>query len=176
MAKTLPVRLEAVILDEQLVEAKAIVYALVDPSASFADIIGTLNTWLIDVDACTDGQITSSSLVAVPDLPGGIKADPVVGSRVEQTGVLMFKARTATRREAVLVPALSNDPTVITNDRIVLTGGSPAANLRDLLVGGGTAALEWTNAWQQALASFSSALISFRPHNRALGRATYERA
>lgn len=176
MAKTLAARLEAVILDEQEIEAKAIVYALIDPSAAFSDVISTLDTWLADLDACTDGQITSSRLELLPALPGGLKAAPAAGSRVEQTGDLSFNDVTGAHLNTFLVPALSNDPGVISGGRIVLTSGSPAANLRDLLAGGGTAALEWSNAWQQALTTFASALISFREHRVQLGRATYERA
>lgn len=164
------------ILDEQQIEAEAVAYALIDPSATFGDVIATLNVWLGDVDACTDGQIVASRLELMPALPGGLKPAPVVGSRVEQTGTLMFTAAGTTHRAPSMVPALSNNSGVISGGRVVLTSGSPPANLRDLLVGGGTAAMEWTNAWQQALVGFSDALISFRPHNRALGRETYERA
>src|ERR1039458_5840652 len=92
MAKTLQIRLEATILDELLVTAETSVYALVDPSAAFSDVISTLNTWLADLDACTDGQIIGVELEVMPALPGGLKGAPVAGSRVEQTGVLTFSA------------------------------------------------------------------------------------
>ena len=175
MAKTLEVQLIASIVDELGVEAPAVGYALVDPTASFADVVSTVNTWLADVDAVTDGQIIHVVLHVVPTLPDGLKTAPVAGSRVEQIGVWQFNATGTAHVESYPVPALSDSPTVTAGGKIVLTSGSPGAALRDLLVGGGTASLEWTNAWQQALSTFSAALVSFRSFGGALARKTYER-
>jgi|ERR1035437_394216 hypothetical protein len=176
MAKTLPIRLEATILDEMNVKAETSVYALVDPTAAFSDVISTLNTWLADLDACTDGQIIGVELEVLPALPGGLKGAPVSGSRVAQTGLLNFTASGGAHNWAASIPALSNSSTVILAGRPVTTGGSPIHTLYALLTGGGTTALEWTNAWSQVLASFVSALLSFRDSGGQLARITYERA
>src|ERR1035437_10332106 len=189
MAKTLPIRLEATILDEMNVKAETSVYALVDPTAAFSDVISTLNTWLADLDACTDGQIIGVELEVLPALPGGLKGAPVSGSRVAQTGLLNFTASGVAHccvitfplsggrhNWAASIPALSNSSTVILAGRPVTTGGSPIHTLYALLTGGGTTALEWTNAWSQVLASFVSALLSFRDSGGQLARITYERA
>ena len=175
MAKTLEVQLFASIVDELGVEAPAVAYALVDPTASFADVLTTINTWLADIDAVTDGQIIRARLDVTPTLPGGLKTAAVAGSRVEQLGVWQYNATGTPHVEGYPVPALSNSPTVVSGGKIVLTSGSPAANLKNLIAGGGTAALEWTNAWQQAISTFASALISFRSAGSALARDSYER-
>ena len=158
MAKTLAVHFEATIVDELDIQAETSVYALVDPTAAFADVITELNTWLADLDACSDGQIIGTELEVLPALPGGLKGSATAGSRVEQTGILNFNATGDTHLWGATIPALSNGGTVTSGGKIVLTGGSPANTLYALLVGGGTAALEWTNATSQALSAFANAL------------------
>jgi hypothetical protein len=176
LAKTLIVRLEATVLDELGVTAPAVAHALVDPTAAFNDVLGVLNTWAGCIDSCSDGQVLSVRLDVLPTLPSGLKSSPVAGSRVEQVGLLQFNSTGTTHVDSVDIPALSGGPTVVSGGRIVLTSGAPCAVLRDFLTGGGTAALQWTNAWQQAISSFAAALISFRSAGRALARDTYERA
>jgi hypothetical protein len=175
MALTLAVRMEATIVDELNVQAETSVYALVDPATSFDTILTQFNTWLADLDACTDGQIIGAELEVLPGLPGGLKSAPVALSRVEQTGVLAFSAAGDIHQWAAAIPALSNDPSVISGGRIVVTTGAPAQVLAALLAGGGTAALAWTNAVNQALTAATSALISFREYARQMVQETYER-
>lgn len=175
MALTLAVRMEATIVDELGVQAETSVYALVDPTTSFTTILTQFNTWLADLDACTDGQIIGSELEVLPALPGGLKAAPVAGSRVEQTGVLAFTAAGDTHQWATAIPALSNGPTVISGGKIVVTPGAPAEVLAALLAGGGTAVLAWTNAVNQAITAATSALISFRKYSHQMVQETYER-
>ena len=175
MALTLAVRMEATVLDELNIQAETSVYALVDPTASFDTIITQFNTWLADLDACTDGQIIGAELEVLPALPGGLKTAPVPLSRVEQTGMLAFDAAGDTHQWATAIPALSNDVTVTDMGKIVTTLGSPAQVLAALLAGGGTADLAWTNADSQALTAATSALISFRHYNHQMVENTYER-
>lgn len=175
MALTLAVRMEATILDELNIQAETSVYAQVDPTASFDTILAQFNAWLADLDACTDGQIIGAELEVLPDLPGGLKSAPVALSRVEQTGMLAFSAAGDTHQWATAIPALSNDPTVISGGKIVVTTGAPAQILAALLAGGGTAALAWTNAVFQTLTAATSALISFRGYAHQMVQETYER-
>jgi hypothetical protein len=175
MALTLAVRMEATILDELDIQAETSVYALVDPTASFDTILGQFNAWLADLDACTDGQIIEARLDVLPALPGGLKTGPVALSRVEQTGILAFDAAGDTHKWATAIPALSNSPTVIEAGKVVTTVGSPAQVLAALLAGGGTAALAWTNAVNQAITAATSALISFRRYSHQMVEETYER-
>lgn len=174
MANTLFVRMEATVLDAMNVQAETSAYALVDPTASFDDILTTMNTWLADLDACTDGQIIAAELEVLPLLPGGLKASPVSGSRVEQVGILQFTATGNTHVWSTAIPALASAQVVA--GKPVTTEGSPLDVLADLLESGGTAVLTWTNNVSQALLVAVSALLSFRRSGRDLARDTYERA
>lgn len=176
MAKTLTVRFEATIVDGLNIQAETSVYALVDPTASFADVLTLHDAWLADLNACTDGQIIGSEVEALPALPDGLRTSPLSTSRVEQTGILNFHSTGDTHLWAATIPALSNGSTVTSGGKIVLTGGAPAQVLAALLAGGGSAALAWTNATQQAIASFATALISFRRYRHQMVENTYERA
>jgi hypothetical protein len=175
MALTLAIRMEATIVDELNVQAETSVYALIDPTAPFSTILTLLNTWLADLDACTGGQIIGAELEVLPALPGGLKPAPIALSRVEQTGLLAFTAAGDTHQWAAAIPALSNDPTVISGGKVVTTTGAPAQVLAALLAGGGTAALAWTNAVNQAITAATSALISFRKYSHQMVQETYER-
>jgi len=175
VALTLIVRMEATIVDALDIQAETSVYALIDPTASFDTILAQFNAWLADLDACTDGQVIDAELEVLPALPGGLKTAPVAGSRVEQTGMLSFNSTGDTHKWATAIPALSNSGTVVSAGKIVITSGAPAQVLAALLAGGGTAALAWTNATSQAIASFASALISFRRYRHQEVAASYER-
>lgn len=174
MSLTLAVRLTATIADALDVEARCSAYAVVDPDASFNAVIATLNTWLTDLDACTDGQIIATALEVIPDLPEGLKSAAAAPSRVEQTGILDYSAAGDLHLWGFAIPAISNSDTVTHAGRIVLTDGSPVKTLSDLLTSGGTAVLAWTNATSQALTAWRDALLCFRQHSRQLARATYE--
>jgi len=176
MATTLAIRIQARIIDSMNVEAVSTAYALVDPSASFDAVASQFNTFLVNLDAMTDGQIIAASYTVLPALPDGLKSAPATGSRAEQTGVLNFNAAGDSHLWGFAIPALSNSTDVVVAGRIVLDSGKPANTLYTLLAGGGTAILQWTNATSQALSAFKDALISFRQHNQQLARNTYERA
>lgn len=173
MAFTLPVYLSARIVDGLQIEARTTAYALIDPTASWSDVLSFLTDWLTKLDACTDGQIVGGTITAVPALPGGLKGAPVDTSRVEQTGIINFSATGTTHRWAEIIPALSDGGTVTSSGKIVLTSGAPVPNLIGVLLGG-SGLLEWTNSNQQVLSAFKDSLISFRQHNRQLAVATYE--
>jgi len=158
------------------VQALSQVYGLVDPTQSFNSVITTFDTWLADMDACTDGQIIAAGIHLSPSLPGGLKSSATSASRVEQTGVLNFSATGTTHRFGVAIPALSNSGTVISAGKIVTTEAGPIDTLEDLLVGGGTASLQWTNDNSQALVALLDTLISFRKRGHKLSLETYERA
>lgn len=173
MAATLPVRLSARIVDGMGIEAFTTAYALVDPATTFTAALAFLNDWLAALDACTDGQIISGTITAVPALPGGLKSAATSGSRVEQTGILNFAASGSSHRWAEIIPALSDSSSVIAGGRIVLTSGHPVPALNAVLLGG-SSSFEWTNSNSQVLTSFKDSLISFRKRHRALAGATLE--
>ena len=174
-AYSLAVRFSATIIDGLNVQSLCQVYGLVDPTQSFNSVITTFNTWLADLDACTDGQIIAAWLYVTPALPGGLKSSATSASRVEQTGILNFSATGTTHRWGMAIPALSNSSAVTSGGKIVLTEAGPIDTLEDLLVGGGTASLEWTNDNSQPIVALTDALISFRERRHKLSLETYER-
>lgn len=173
---SLPVRFLARIVDDLQIEARAIAYALVDPSASFDSIVTYFNTWLLDLDGCSDGWIVSSEMQLLPSLPGGLKTAPVTGARVSTTGILNFHAQGSTHRWAEAIPALSSSPAVVTGvpPKIVQTVGSPIQVLYSLLLTSGSSVIEFTNDTSQPLVSFSDSLITFWKYHRQLAKATFE--
>jgi hypothetical protein len=175
MAYTLQVRFSATILDGLNVEALSQVYGLIDSTKSFDSVITTFNTWLAALDGCTDGAIIAAAIHLYPALPGGLKATPTTAARVEQTGILNFSTAGSTHRWGMAIPALSNSAGVISGGKIVLTEAGLVDTLEDLLTGGGTASLQWTNANAQALVALLDTLISFRKRNQQLALETYER-
>jgi hypothetical protein len=174
MATTLATVLTATIVDEQNVQAKAHAYCLVDPTAAFADFASLINEWITELDACIDGQITNVEIAMYPALPDGIKGKAAAGSRVEQTGVLMFSASGDTHNSAMVIPSVSNSSTVTGGGKLVLTPGAPISKYVSTLTAGSTADLEWTNANSQALVALTSSLISFREYREQLGRRSLE--
>ena len=175
MALTLPVRMEATIVDELGIQAETSVYAMIDPTASFSEILALQDTWLTDLSACTDGQIIGTELEVLHTVPTGLRGSPASGSRVEQTGLLAFNSTGDTHTWSTAIPALSNGGTVVSGGKPVITEDAPLEVLIDLLTEGGSAALQWTNATSQAIASFARALISFRRYRHQMVEATYER-
>ena len=173
MADTLAVAMSATITDELNTQAPSTAYALVDPGASFATIIGAWQTFLADLDACTDGAIVAAAIHVFPTLPTGLKTAALTGARVEQTGVLNFMATGDTRRWGFAIPALSNATSVITAGKINLATGMPVPVLRDYLLST-PASTDWSNANSQPLTSFRDCLIAFRQRNRDLALATLE--
>jgi hypothetical protein len=174
MATTLVTVVTATIVDEQNVQAKAQAYCLVNPTAPCTDFASLINEWITELDACIDGQITNVEVAMYPALPEGIKSSPAAGSRVEQTGVLMFSATGDTHNSAMMIPSVSNSSTVTGGGKLVLTPGAPISEYVTLLTAGSTADLEWTNANSQALVALTSSLISFREYREQLGRRSRE--
>jgi hypothetical protein len=175
MALSLAIRFQAKLRDALNVEGLATAYAQIDPTTTFSDIIGQFASWLADLDALTDGQITGTWISALPALPDGLKTAPVDTSRVEQVGILNFTATGTSRRWGEAIPALSVGSTVQVGGKIVLAGGNPAAILAGLMTTP-TSTLAYSNEGGQLLASLRDALISFRSYRGQLASATYERA
>lgn len=173
---TVAVRMTARFVDELSVEAWCNSYALVDPASTITDILSALQSWVADVDALSDGQVTDCWIQVIAALPGGVKTAPNSGSRVGQTALLNFHATGTPRRWAEAVPALANSQTQTSAGRttIIQTPGSPAKNLIDLLLTTGSSIIEWTNANDQPLVSFTDSSISFRKYTRQLAVSTFE--
>lgn len=175
MAKTLPVVMVATVLDSYGVQAVTYVYALVDPTVSYATITGYFNAWLTYLDACLDGQILDAHMKVNPGLPSGLKLSPVALSSDTQGGILNFTATGTQNRWGNLLPGISQSSTVIANNQLVLTSGSPLYNYFQFLLTIGASALQWTNEDGQPLVSLRDSLIGFRKYKPQMAKVTFER-
>jgi hypothetical protein len=170
MTNTLPIRLSVTVRDELGTEASEVFYGLADPTSTLATAEAAWATLTADLDPVLSAQIVRGA-ISFPCTPaGGLKAAPVAGSRVEQTGVINFSNPITTRRFGEDLPGLSND--VIVGGKINLADAGIAALIALLSVPG--ASLTYTNFAQQALNGVIDAVLSFRKRRRQLARTSFE--
>lgn len=170
---TVPVRISATIVDEWGIEASTSFNADADDTKTLAALDTEVSAFLTALDGTTDGLLKSARVTILPALPGGIKTAAAAGSRVEQTGVLGFSTSGTNKRYSVDIPALSNGSTVLSGNRIVLTGIDPIGVLIGILTTVGTV-LRWTNAHSQDIQAFIDALVAFHKKRRQLQRSSFE--
>jgi len=168
-----PVRISATVVDEWGIEASAPFYGQANDASTIAAMETELSAFLTALDATTDGYIKSARLTLFPSLPTGIKTAAAAGSRVEQTGLLGFSASGTSKRYTADIPALSNGATVMSGDRIVLTGVDPIGVLVALLTTVGTV-LKWCNAHNQQITQFIDALVAYHKKRKQLQRSSFE--
>jgi hypothetical protein len=167
-----PIRVSATIKDEWGIEASTAFFGSADDTQTLALVDTQCTTLLADLDACTGGQITAARVTVFPSL-AGLKTAPAAGARVEQTGLLGFSATGTTKRYTASIPALSNGATVLSGDRIVLTGVDPVGVLIALLTAVGTI-VRWVSDHNQAILAFIDAIVAFRKKRKQLQRASFE--
>jgi len=168
-----PVRISATIVDEWGIEASSVYYAQADDSKTIAAMVTEVDAFIVGLDGVTDGEIRAARVTILPALPGGIKTAAAAGSRVEQTGLLGFSATGTTKRYSAAIPALSNGNTVLSGDRIVLSGVDPVGVLIAILTTVGTV-LKWVNEHNQQIQDFIDALVAFRKKRKQLQRSSFE--
>jgi hypothetical protein len=168
-----PVVVSATVADEWGITASSPFYANADDSKTIAALVTEMSDMITALDGTTDGVIKGVSLSIKPALPGGIKTGAASGSRVEQTGLLGFKATGTSKRYSAAIPAVSNGGTVLSGDRIVLTALDPVGVLITILTTVGTV-LHWCNEHSQQIVSFLDALVAFRKKRKQLQRASFE--
>lgn len=61
-----------------------------DATATLASLLTAVQLRATNLDGMTDGKIESMAVTLYWALPGGIKADPVAGSDVEETALMTF--------------------------------------------------------------------------------------
>lgn len=164
-----PLHFSATIRDGLGTEATTTAYLNPADTTTLAVLVGDLGTWLSDLDAVTDGLIRASRIEIVPALPGGLKTSTgatFAASRVEQTGVLNFSATGTSRKEGMVIPAISNS--AIVAGKVDLTNAAITA-LITLLTSG-----PYTNPYNQALVALLDAILSFRKKRKQLQRSSFE--
>lgn len=168
-----PVRISATIVDEWGIEASTAFYAQADDSKTVAALGTEVHDFLVALDGTTDGALRRAEIVILPILPTAVKTAAAAGSRVEQTGLLGFSVTGANKRYSAAIPAISNGGTVLSGDRIVLTGADPVGLLIAILTTIGTV-LKWCNEHNQEIQNFIDALLSFRKKRKQLQRSSFE--
>lgn len=168
-----PVRISATIVDEWGIEASTAFYAQADDTQTIAALGTEIASFLSALDGTTDGYLKGARITILPALPGGVKTAAATGSRVEQTGLLGFAVTGSSKRASFNVPAVSNGATVLSGDRIVLTGVDPVGVLLAILTTVGTV-LKWTNAHNQQITDFIDALVAFHKKRKQLQRSSFE--
>jgi hypothetical protein len=172
MAKTQPIVVSGTFVDEWGIEASAPYYALADPSLTITAMLAEANALLGALQAASDAHISHGHItmaLAAP-APTGVAT---AGSRVEQTGVLNFSSTGTSKRWGGYVPAISNGATVLSGDRIVLTGVDPVGLLVAILTTVGTV-LAWCSAHNQQIVAFVDAIVAFHKRRKQLQRASFE--
>lgn len=170
---TVPVRVSATLVDEWGISDSTAMFAQANDTQTIAAMDIELKNWLVALDAMSDGYIKDARLTLFPSLPTSVKTAANSGSRVEQQGLLGFKATGSSKRYSAKVPALSNGGTVLSGDRIVLTAADPAANLIFILTTIGTV-LNWCNEHYQQITDFVDALVAFHKKRKQLQRSSFE--
>ncbi len=178
MAYTELAVVSATIVDGWGTEASAPAYALVDPTQTVAEALAEAQAYVQALDAVTDGRITKMHMQFVPGLPTGLKTAAVAtGAKVEQTGIVNFRATGTSKRYGYAIPAVSDG--VLTADRIDATVfGTANAGIDALLLllTSVATALAWCNEHSQQIAAVRDAIVSFRKKRRQLGRSSLESA
>lgn len=100
----------ATVVDQFGVKASTTVYSNPADTETLASLNAALTTWLTDLDAATDGAITSCEVRITPVLPGGLKA--VTSTFVNQAanafpGVLKMSVSGTQASFANKIPALA---------------------------------------------------------------------
>jgi hypothetical protein len=158
------------IVDELGTEASGTYYAMLDPSQTITAALAAWTSLATAVDAVIGAQITKGRVDLITLPPGGAKAAPVAGSRVEQTGLFNFVATGTTHRFGSDTPGFAD--TKISAGKVNLADADVQALITLLTTV--ITVLTWCNEHQQALATLKDAILSFRKRRRQLSRTSFE--
>jgi hypothetical protein len=160
----------ATIADELGTTANSNAYISGDDAQTLAQVRTAAQLWATDLDGLTAGQLTSLRVSIHPALPGGIKATPAAGSRVEATAVINLRAGASGHRFGTVIPAIK--------DALIVAG---KLNLADIaittfvgLLQGAVLAGTYTTPAGNALGVVVDAILSFRKRRKQLARSSFE--
>ena len=170
MALTAPARLSVSVVDELGTEASTVAYLMVDPTQPLAALAASAQQWATDLDAVIGGKITKVSAILLPGLPPGLKANPVAGSRVEQTAVINFASAGNVHRFGMAIPSVADSK--LAGGRLNLSDAAVQALVVLLTTATGTQA--FATPAQQIIVSAVDAILSFRKRRKSLTRSSFE--
>ena len=172
MAYTQQAHFSFTIQDGLDTKASMIIYALLDPTKTLANLVTDIQAWATLIEPIIDGKILLADAVVSVAPTVDQTGRPDVASRVEQTGVFnMFNGAT-TRRFGEAVPSLSDG--VIVGGTINLADTDVLAFTTALGAASGTAASQPTNNSFQDLTTLADAFLSFRKRRKQLLRSSFE--
>lgn len=167
---TLQVQCNYNVVDELGTEASVLTYFDAADTISLAQAVADFQTLGTAIAAVT-GAVVKKGRVAVMLPFTDSKGTPAAGSRIEQSAVFNFSNGSTTRRQGIVIPAVSDS--LISGGKIGLSGA--VSTLIALLSTGTTlATLVPTNAAFQVLTTLYDAFLSFRKRRRQLDRSSYE--
>ena len=135
--------------------------------ATLANIISWIQGLAIQIDAISEGKVTKLRFCLVAGLPSGLKSAALANSDNEKTGLMTFSVTGSPNKFGVDIPAFLQ--TKFTGNQIATGDPTVAAAIAYLT----TANFNVTPAdrYENALATVSTAVKTFRKHRRALRRA-----
>jgi hypothetical protein len=171
MAATQAVRFSATAVDELGTEGAILSYLMADPGQTITQVFTAYDTWVADVDAIIDGQITLGRVDLLAALPGGLKGSPTAGGRIEQTGNIGFSVHGTSHRYNQVLASFASSK--LSAGKINLADTDVAAFITVLT----SAALSgwYANQTSQQLNALLDAFLSFRKRRRQLDRSSFER-
>jgi len=153
-------------------KASMIIYALLDPTKTVANLVTDIQAWATLIEPIIDSKILLADAVVSVTPTVDQTGKPADASRVEQTGVFNFANGSTTRRFGEAVPALAD--AVITGGTIDLADTDVAAFVTAMGAASGTATSQATNNSFQDLTSLVDAFLSFRKRRKQLLRSSFE--
>jgi hypothetical protein len=138
-----------------------------DATATLANLTAWMSGLASAVDDVTEAQLLKSRMTLILTLPGGIKASPVAGSDVEETGLFTWNVSGSSNAYGEDYAAFIQSAFV--GKTINQADASVAALIAYLNVASNT--IIGTDRYQNALTTVKRAEKTFRKHRRALKRA-----
>jgi len=153
-------------------KASMIIYALLDPTKTVANLVTDIQAWASLIEPIIGGKILLGDAVVSVTPTVDQTGRPDADSRVEQTGVFNFANGSTSRRFGEAVPSLSDG--VIVGGTINLADTDVAAFVTAMGAASGTAASQPTNNSFQDLTALVDAFLSFRKRRKQLLRSSFE--
>ena len=148
-----------------------LVYADVSTAATPSDLATDWQTLATAIDGASGAQITKGRVTLLEAMSGG-KSSPAADSRIEQSAILNFSNGDTTRRQGIVLPAVSTSE--IVGGKLNIATGALSTLVALLSSGTSLANSAPTNAAFQALTTLYDAFVSFRKHRKQLQRSSIE--
>lgn len=138
-----------------------------DATATLANLMTWLSGLSVAVDAVTEGKVTKIRLILSVAIPGGLKANPVALSDVEETGLETWFAAGTPNAYGVDIPAFLQSAFIGGN----INQANAAVTALNNYLSVPTNTIVGTDRYGNALTTVKTGVKTFRKSRRALRRA-----